>query len=492
MAEAGEADELLPFHLCEDLICCVVCYEPFSDERTPKALPCLHSFCKSCLGACIMAHKKRTRSRNGDKKSVKGEFPCPVCKDVTKIPANGLDGFRDDFRIRRISEIMAKSRDIARNSSADDLEVLEQEPRDQIDKCSVCKINKTEAVAEKYCLDCFKMMCGSCVEAHKLMALTSDHKVIVIPRGYDQPKLPTSSTCAVHVAEPLRYYCKDCRDVICMTCSMDAAHQSHDLVRLSEHIPTIRHEVTTTLSDIWRDVNDTERKLDEIDSLERELHTKEVSVKRAILSKTLEDIFRARQRQHKMENDLESICARKIKTLRNQRQVCRDFVQAAKNKCSIVESIVEHGHDLHIVHTANEYIPGMKELSNAEKKSMLVLDDITNLGKYDTFLTELYSAKEREGENTQESILAEIRSVVSEIRQLSTSPSSPPEETLPVVENKIRLVKKIGRKGTEEGELVSHLVLLSCPVESLWWQICTITAYRCSTRKGGSNGRLEA
>jgi tripartite motif-containing protein 2/3 len=153
-----------------------------------------------------------------------------------------------------------------------------------------------------------------------------------------------------------------------------------------------------------------------------------------------------------MEHDLEKVCARKIKTLQNQRQVCIDFVLAAKTKCSIVESIVEHGHDLHIVHTAKEYIPGMKELSNAEKLSMGVLENITNLGKYDTFLTELYDAKENEGNNTQESILAEIRSVVSEIRQLSKSPSTPPEPVVPAVEKTVQLVKKIGRKGSEEGE----------------------------------------
>ncbi|KAK2162499.1 hypothetical protein LSH36_97g02032 [Paralvinella palmiformis] len=468
MAEGQEQDEFLPFHLCEDLVCCVVCYEPFSEERTPKALPCLHSFCKSCLAACIMAHKKRSRPRNGDKKSMKGEFPCPVCKDNTKIPSNGLDGFRDDFRIRRILEILDKSRDLALNASTQNLEisVSEKQPENG-SKCGLCSIQSLDSEADKYCLDCFKLLCDGCADDHKAMTLTSDHNVIELPIDVEDVRLPLSSTCRQHPSEPLRYYCTNCDDILCMSCSMTSVHKEHGMVRLSDRMADIKHDITSTMGEIWREVFDAERKLDEIDSLERELRAKEMSVKRAILSKTLEEIFRARQRQHKMEEGLEEICSRKLKLFESRREACRSFVERARSRCSVVECIVQHGQDLQIVHTARQFVPGIKAFCDAEQSSMALSENATDLGKYDTFLTELYEAKDRAGVDSQASILAEIRSVVSEMRQLSAKPTrragASPANDANVNDgnssggsscgsSKTNLVAKIGRKGKEEGE----------------------------------------
>ena len=111
------AASFTPSDLYEDLLCCVICYEPFADDRIPKALPCLHTFCAGCLQNTIHAHKRNHYRQSGHST---GHFPCPICKDVVRIPHNGMDGFRDDFRIRRMSEALNQTRTLLRIESLEE------------------------------------------------------------------------------------------------------------------------------------------------------------------------------------------------------------------------------------------------------------------------------------------------------------------------------------------------------------------------------------
>lgn len=49
---------------------CSICYDNF---KTPRYLPCKHSFCHDCLSSYIASHCKTTESRLG--------FNCPLCRD---------------------------------------------------------------------------------------------------------------------------------------------------------------------------------------------------------------------------------------------------------------------------------------------------------------------------------------------------------------------------------------------------------------------------
>lgn len=59
---------------------CSICMEVFSD---PRALPCMHTFCKACLQSYIISLNSKidVRSRG---------IECPVCRNVTYSPAMGL------------------------------------------------------------------------------------------------------------------------------------------------------------------------------------------------------------------------------------------------------------------------------------------------------------------------------------------------------------------------------------------------------------------
>ncbi|XP_033728714.1 E3 ubiquitin-protein ligase TRIM4-like [Pecten maximus] len=59
----------------EDQITCTICLEIFAE---PKALPCLHTFCKTCLDKYII--EKYSQNRRG-----KG-YKCPICRRLVSVP----------------------------------------------------------------------------------------------------------------------------------------------------------------------------------------------------------------------------------------------------------------------------------------------------------------------------------------------------------------------------------------------------------------------
>ena len=71
--------------LAEDVdkeLTCAIC---LSRYETPKVLPCLHTYCKGCLGDLL------AKSREPDR------VTCPQCKEEHQLPEDGVDGFKTYF-----------------------------------------------------------------------------------------------------------------------------------------------------------------------------------------------------------------------------------------------------------------------------------------------------------------------------------------------------------------------------------------------------------
>ena len=67
-----------------DALECPVCFEQFAD---PRILPCLHSFCRACLDDVLQAN------------AGKDNFPCPSCRNLASLPAQGAQSFPPNGRL---------------------------------------------------------------------------------------------------------------------------------------------------------------------------------------------------------------------------------------------------------------------------------------------------------------------------------------------------------------------------------------------------------
>ena len=87
----------------EDLLNCLICLEPY---KSPKVLPCLHSFCTQCLER----HHDFYKLKNADRLS------CPTCRELVTVPDKGVQGLRTDDAVARTRQLLGQLTDWDRSS----------------------------------------------------------------------------------------------------------------------------------------------------------------------------------------------------------------------------------------------------------------------------------------------------------------------------------------------------------------------------------------
>ena len=80
--------------------------------------------------------------------------------------------------------------------------------------CEVCRFFNKESEAPVYCLECNKLLCKSCSEKHLKTSIARDHKIVSASEG-----LPSHTTCKLHAAEQLKYFCRTCSQLVSRSCS---------------------------------------------------------------------------------------------------------------------------------------------------------------------------------------------------------------------------------------------------------------------------------
>ncbi|KAK7474366.1 hypothetical protein BaRGS_00034414 [Batillaria attramentaria] len=105
----------------EEYLTCPLCLDTF---RSPKLLPCSHTFCEACLKDLVSNHPS-------------GMFPCPSCREEILVPQDGVSAFKNNFYIKR--EELQRARD-----------------------GSYCSKHPKKEI-ELYCVDCDVLMCVTCL-----------------------------------------------------------------------------------------------------------------------------------------------------------------------------------------------------------------------------------------------------------------------------------------------------------------------------------------
>ena len=179
---------------------CDKCEDPFTD---PRILPCLHTFCLKCL-------LKISENTNEP-------LQCPTCDEKVPLPSGGAQEFPRD---RCKAHDAEKARLNGKIESGDE-------------KCDQCvRADSGNAVA--FCVQCSDFLCEACRDHHRTWRKTLDHEIIPtgerLSKGDEGSVLdkyrPQPALCATH-SEKLKYYCKQCKELICRDCTGSKVHKSH-------------------------------------------------------------------------------------------------------------------------------------------------------------------------------------------------------------------------------------------------------------------------
>ena len=181
-------------------ITCGICQEHYTE---PKALPCLHYYCKQCI--------LRLALRTGTGKP----FSCPECRCEAILPEGGVDELKTAFFVNRLITTVS---------------TMERAHGKVEVKCELCALAKGNA--EAFCRQCARFICKKCMELHKNIQIFLTHEVASLDdlkHGRAEPipvKEPPTKKCLVH-EEPLIIYCYDCDSLICQHCTLKD-HRDHN------------------------------------------------------------------------------------------------------------------------------------------------------------------------------------------------------------------------------------------------------------------------
>ena len=199
MAE-GNAKQEKSLEELEREITCGICQEHYTE---PKALPCLHYYCKQCILELAM--------KTGTGKP----FSCPECRSEATLPEGGVDELKTAFFVNRLKTTISTMERVHGK-----VEV----------KCELCIPSKGNA--EAFCRQCARFICKKCIELHKSLQIFLTHEVASLDdlkHGRANPipvKEPPTKKCLVH-EKSLKIYCYDCDILICQHCALKN-HRDHN------------------------------------------------------------------------------------------------------------------------------------------------------------------------------------------------------------------------------------------------------------------------
>nr|XP_022310333.1 E3 ubiquitin/ISG15 ligase TRIM25-like [Crassostrea virginica] len=167
---------------------CPICFESF---KTPRYLPCFHTFCHNCLSSYILSTCKSKENPVG--------FPCPLCRQFVPAPSS-------------IGEPEKWTELIPFNTIVQSM----FEKKDQF--CDACRRADEEEVATDWCKSCLESLCLSCVKFHKRSAASQNHELIPVSDKETVPVAIESRVLCIDHNAPAKYLCVDHEELCCAEC----------------------------------------------------------------------------------------------------------------------------------------------------------------------------------------------------------------------------------------------------------------------------------
>ena len=223
----------------DDLLTCTICLETF---KVPKYLPCLHTFCETCI------HTYITSSVKGDKST---GFKCPICRRLVSFEEKG--GNPETWSKQLPGNHFVHSL-LNRNA------IIKSEKL-----CNSCERNGKSNKAISWCIVCEEAYCETCENYHKSFKLLSQHSMIPI-KDIKESNIDSCISgvvaCTEHPEKTIEIYCNDHSKPCCTVCA--TVHH-----RKCEHVVTIDKAVygvkeSSKAKELLIKLKDTNVKLSEI------------------------------------------------------------------------------------------------------------------------------------------------------------------------------------------------------------------------------------
>ncbi|XP_031565526.1 E3 ubiquitin-protein ligase TRIM71-like isoform X2 [Actinia tenebrosa] len=303
--------------------------------RSPKLLPCLHSFCQQCLEDLANANEG---------------FLCPQCKTEIRIPKEEIENLPNNFFLDNML-------DIALINSSDSEPV----------PCTNCDLNAT---ANSRCIDCGEFLCGDCYNVHKRIRQTKEHRILTITELLSSTTgevLHRLAYCKNHKTEQLNYFCGTCNEAVCRDCLI-IEHRQHKYDYISESKKIQKHKdgLKSLLEETLPRIKTIEQANADIRSFRDALHGRLGTVKSEIRVMTTELIQVLKEREKQLLSKADQMFKFKNSIIEDQQnELCLENIKF-KTACDFTAQVLKHANEVELLLLKDPIKNRLTELNKAE------------------------------------------------------------------------------------------------------------------------------
>ena len=185
MAQAAQGLE-------DGLTNCPICFERY---KTPKYLPCLHTFCEECIQNYIVSVLSKQDAPSG-------KINCPICRCVVSKP----DGIEKEQWGKHLP------------SNHLIISIMDSQRLKEHQMCNACERENESESASRWCVDCRDFLCEKCASTHRKYRNSIDHNIVGLTEVGDTFVLSDSAPCGKHSDKKLEAFCSDHNVACCIIC----------------------------------------------------------------------------------------------------------------------------------------------------------------------------------------------------------------------------------------------------------------------------------
>lgn len=342
-----------PGHVSEDFLTCALCHEDYKD---PRALPCLHAFCKTCISDHIVKHTKDQRAPT--------KFDCPVCK-------RSVDATDPHQSPKMWAELLPVSHLLT--SLMDSVRL-----RNDVSKCDPCFRRKDKVIAARWCKECAEALCDQCVKFHKSLKYSQNHTLMEfeelrqLPIKITLPRPP----CPRHENTTLGFFCEDHQNVCCSSCvTVDHRKCSH-VTTSDDAAAKYRNDVDALTEKLrhqngWsaRIMENRQHSLKLLEDAENQLKSQIVGIRQQF-----DELLRTQEK--KTLEELKMVKAREKQKYEQEISKCEEMICTTGNALNILKNSSQHGTDSDVLMSVNSV---KKEAQNCERHLSDLSKNLTDI-----------------------------------------------------------------------------------------------------------------
>ncbi|XP_076083117.1 uncharacterized protein LOC143054105 [Mytilus galloprovincialis] len=326
----------------DDLLTCTICLETF---KVPKYLPCLHTFCESCINTYIVSSVGKGKITEG--------FTCPVCRKMVSAVAT----------LER-PELWATT--LPTNHFVTSM--LDKRAIQKAEKmCDSCQFNEESKKAKSWCPICEEAFCDQCEKYHKTFKMLARHKLFSIQEmqsGDTHFEICEVQSCDEHPGKIIEFYCLDHSQPCCTSCATLSHRKCENVTSIQKAASGIKESTKASgLSQKLREhviqlgkiIDDRNKNLADVENSTEEIKTRVTDIKTEILKHLdrIEETLIAELTSNKKHVGIE---------LKDEVGMLSSYSSAVKKWKTVIDSVLEHGSEEQCLMEINKIEPKISEL----------------------------------------------------------------------------------------------------------------------------------